>query len=284
MHRKHYLVAVAIAFVVTACAKTDTAPPTAKASELTSPAAPAKLAKLLAVDNIGRRVDIYERTSGPPVDATATSSTYDVDGCTVAVDSKDHAVQWITLQLGPKCSVDLEPILHVHRVVDAKHPLTFLEYEKLMASPAQYQTMCLGPACGNEGGDTFEAVYPAAHANNYIEVAGGAYVDSPGTDEKVVQWKDAILKTTHGDDEYLSMVSCATQKFDKEARATVGSAKLDYISFGTRDGMQCYDGDPVGEDAGDKTADTDDEDPDAVGSPYAAADADAKASADTSAK
>jgi len=209
--------------------------------------AESKITRVLDRENIGRRLDIFERVVGKPDDATATTAAYIVDGCLVSVENKDGAIQAITVHLRePGCSVDLAPIVHTQRVVSLKRPMTFLEFEKLMGRPAQYRAVCLPPACGGLEGRDFKAVYAPDHGSDYIEYSAGAYLQSEGTYQKVDAWVDAIAESTMGEQEYLWMVSCAHEKFDDQARRTVGSAPVEFIRFGKAEEFVCWHGEEEG--------------------------------------
>ncbi|WP_166636740.1 hypothetical protein [Cognatilysobacter terrigena] len=197
-----------------------------------------RLARILDADNIGRRLDIFERVAGEPDDATATTSTYTVGGCTVDVETADRAIVWINVELdGPACSVDLTPVLHRKRVVRAGAPLTYAELEQLVGARAEYKVLCLASTCGADGQPDFEAVFPGVAANNFIAVAGASDPLSPGAQRQVNAWVHA-LTAANGDFNVLTELRC-TRAYDPVARKALASAVVQRIGFGENEDADC---------------------------------------------
>lgn len=207
-----------------------------------------RLARMLGRDNIGRRLDIFERISGEPEDATATTATYRVAGCMVDVETADHAIVWIDLRLGtPGCRVDLAPILRRHRVADARNPLTYAELERLMDDHAEYRVLCLGASCGPDGQPDFEAVFPGTRDNGFVAIAGASDPLSPGAQRQVGDWVRA-LTAAGGGYGVLSELQC-TRAYDPLARRTLANAVVQKLGFGENEDTDCGDEGDEGDDA-----------------------------------
>ncbi|GAB1595680.1 hypothetical protein [Lysobacter claricitrinus] len=197
-----------------------------------------RLARVLDADNIGRRLDIFERIAGEPDDATATTSTYRIAGCTIDVETADRAIVWINVELtSPTCTVDLTPVLHHKRVVRPGDPLTYAELERLAGGSAQYQVLCLASTCGPDGQPDFEAVFPGTQTSNFIAVAGASDPLSPGAKRQVKDWVLA-LTADRGDFQVLTELRC-TRAYDPLARKALGTAVVEKIGFGENEDADC---------------------------------------------
>ncbi|MGY4515817.1 hypothetical protein [Lysobacter sp. HA18] len=208
-----------------------------------------RLARVLDTDNIGRRLDIFERITGEPEDATATTSTYRVAGCTVDVETADRAIVWINVEIdAPTCTVDLSPVLHRKRVVGPGNPLTYGELERLMNGEAQYEVLCLASTCGPDGQPDFEAVFPGVETNNFIAIAGASDPLSPGAQRQVRDWV-RTLTAGRGDFHVLTELRC-TRSYDALSRKALASAVVEKIGFGENDDADCDPDDQDGDDEG----------------------------------
>ncbi|AXK72114.1 hypothetical protein DWG18_07350 [Lysobacter sp. TY2-98] len=245
MHRRTALV-LALALLASACGR-DAAPDgTAHAAHAVTPSRAnvakltdgQRLARILDVDNIGRRLDIFERIAGEPDDATATTSTYTVAGCTIDVETADRAIVWINVELtGSACTVDLTPVLRHRRVVRPGEPLTYGELERLVGDRAEYKVLCLGSTCGDNGQPDFEAVFPGGASSNYIAVAGASDPLSAGAQRQVKEWVHA-LTAANGDFRVLTELRC-TRAYDPLARKALASAVVQKIGFGENEDADC---------------------------------------------
>jgi hypothetical protein len=232
-------------FMLVACNEPSAPATTTPAAENPAPAASAaaarvapsesRLLKVLAPDNIGRRLDIFERIAGAPKDATADGATYEVDGCVVNVTTKDSAITWITLSLaGPQCTVDLAPIVGQSHVVKPGAPLTYGDLEKAMSASAQYLAPCVGRGCGNAFEPYFEAVFPGVHANNFTDIVGSSMMSSDGVDAQTTAWVDELEQVAGEDYIFDSKVAC-DRAHDDLARKHLATAVVETLGFGHRD-------------------------------------------------
>lgn len=251
MHVRAALLFV-IALLATACGRNSTPAPVAPAAHAVMPSRAnvaqlsdaERLARILDADNIGRRLDIFERIAGEPDDATATTSTYSVAGCTIDVETADRAIVWINVELtGSACTVDLTPVLHRTRIVRPGAPLTYGELETLVGDRAEYKVLCLASTCGDDGQPDFEAVFPGVAGNNFIAVAGASDPLSAGAQRQVKAWVRA-LTAGNGDFRVLTELRCS-RAYDPLARKALASAIVQKIGFGENEDADC---DPDDED------------------------------------
>ena len=201
----------------------------------TAPAQPGALAQVLRMDNIGRRIDIFERAAGAPVDARENWSSYLVESCPVEVTTKNGMVEWISIEfIGAGCRVDLQPLISVSRVLAADAPITFGEFEAIQHLQAQYIYPCGGMNCGNAFEPTLDAVFPGARVNNFVDVVGSSRFTREGDFDVLFAWKREVQKQFGDDDAFENFDMECDRRFDALSRQRVADLRLDTIAFGHR--------------------------------------------------
>lgn len=189
------------------------------------------MAALLATDNIGRRIDIFERRFGPPDDAGKDWTRYTVEGCLVNVDTQDAVITWIGIGLSrSECKADLSPLLSGIRPITASTPLTFAEFDALVGGRTFYSFPCPGLDCGNAFDPWLIAVRPGAHVDGFIDIE--AKGDLLSDYETFGAWKDQV-RALSGEEYYEGNLEC-DRRFDEISRRMLASAQVFSIGFGHR--------------------------------------------------
>jgi hypothetical protein len=189
------------------------------------------MSAVLDTENIGRRLDIFERRVGTPLDAGREWASYKVDGCSVQVQTEENVIYWIELELGrDDCRVDLEPLVGKSRVISAATPLTFGEFDTLSSKNTFYTFPCPGIDCGNALEPYVSVVNPGSHAENWIDVE---VTSSLSTDyDTYFAWKDKV-RAAAGDAASDLNLEC-DRRFDDFSRSALASAPVEAVGFGNR--------------------------------------------------
>lgn len=241
-------VCVALFLSATACSSPDPAvsapePVASAAAEPDPTAAPGPaavsaptavaggMAAVLDTANIGRRLDIFERVAGAPIDAGKDSASYKVEDCTVHVTTEEGVISWIEFQVGyDDCTADIEPVLGQSLIVGKSNPLTFAKLDEILEQNTHYTFPCPGIDCGNHFEPYVMLVKPAAHVTGFIAVQATSSMADQF--DAYFEWKKQVQEAA-GDEGYDLNLEC-DRRFDELSRRLLATAPIESIGFGHR--------------------------------------------------
>lgn len=207
--------------------------PTPNEAEAAPPNVPGGLAAVLDVDNIGRRLDIFERRVGPPDDAGEHWTRYTVEHCDVRAVTEGGTIRWIDVTFRDGCRIDLAPILGTSRIVGDDKPMTFGDFDESVSGQTNYTFPCEGVDCANAFDPYVLVVAPGGHAGNYIDVEARSNLRGEHDYDIYRSWKEKLTAASRK--EFFDADLDCVRLYDTISRRTLGSLTIDSIAFGHRE-------------------------------------------------
>ncbi|WP_018121875.1 hypothetical protein [Wohlfahrtiimonas chitiniclastica] len=188
-------------------------------------AAGSKIADVFSYDMIGVDIAYLENLIGPArkTDQHTQTKTYLVDHCPLDVQTRDGAVDTLSVTIGGKCQFVLNDILPSYEKIPTRDVVFGL------SGPVTYYADCFGINCGNAYDPSVYELYEGSHAENWRELLLSSVNASY---EAVSRWSN-IMEANEGVDWMMdNRFNCTPNKYRDVAEQSLKGQPVDRIMIG----------------------------------------------------